>query len=61
MAGQFRKSVASEQGTLVSYLEIISEDLARLARGQGLETLGYLFELARLEAKNIKRHSDAGS
>jgi hypothetical protein len=31
----------------------MSADLATLARRHGLQTLGYLLELARLEAENL--------
>ncbi|MGE5536667.1 MAG: hypothetical protein ACM3W7_14255 [Acidobacteriota bacterium] len=36
----------------------MAEDLAQLARRNGLDALGYLFELARLEAENIQHQSD---
>ncbi|MGC1464584.1 MAG: hypothetical protein WA792_02525 [Pseudolabrys sp.] len=40
----------------MSYLETMSRDMANLARGHELDTLGYLFKLARLEAEKINRH-----
>ena len=33
----------------------LSADLAAMARKQGLETLGYLLEMARLEAESANR------
>jgi hypothetical protein len=34
----------------------LSADLASMARETGLETLGYLLEMVRLEAENASRH-----
>jgi len=36
----------------------MSADLATMARRTGLDTLGYLLEMVRLEAENIYRHAD---
>lgn len=38
-----------------SYVAALSSDLAAIARRHGLTALGYLLELARLEAENISR------
>jgi hypothetical protein len=58
MAEASRKSNPVRQAALASYLEAMAEDLAQLARRNGLDALGYLFELARLEAENIQHQSD---
>jgi len=38
------------------YVASMSADLANMARHSGLETLGYLLEMVRLEAENAARH-----
>jgi hypothetical protein len=38
----------------------LSADLATMARGSGLDTLGYLLEMVRLEAESETRHSRNG-
>ena len=38
------------------YVASMSADLASMARHSGLETLGYLLEMVRLEAENAARH-----
>ena len=39
----------------------LSGDLASIARSHGLDTLGYLLDIARLEAEQVTRHSDGDS
>jgi hypothetical protein len=47
--------------TLVaSYVASLSADLAALARRTGLDTLGYLLEMARLEAESVARQAQSG-
>ena len=38
------------------YLAELSRDLAVIARSRGLDALGYILEMARLEAENASRH-----
>jgi hypothetical protein len=38
------------------YVAAMSGDLAVLARRHGFQTLGYLLEMAKLEAENAARH-----
>ena len=38
------------------YVASITADLANMARHSGLDTLGYLLEMVRLEAENAARH-----
>jgi hypothetical protein len=49
---------SSENGTsaVAMYVATISADLAAMARRTGLETLGYLLEMVRLEAESVARH-----
>ncbi len=41
---------------VASYVATVSSDLANMARGTGLETLGYLLEMVRMEAENLVRN-----
>jgi hypothetical protein len=43
------------RAAVASYVATLSADLAAMARRQGLETLGYLLEMARLEAESANR------
>jgi hypothetical protein len=45
-------------GAVAQYLATMSADLANIARRNGLETLGYLLEMARLEAESVSRHTN---
>ncbi len=50
--------ITAEPGSraaVASYVATLSADLAAMARRQGLETLGYLLEMARLEAESANR------
>ena len=52
-----------EQGSrhaVASYVATLSNDLALLARRNGLDTLGYLLEMVRLEAETITRPNGNG-
>ena len=39
-----------------SYVAELSAELANLARQHGLDALGYILDMARLEAENATRH-----
>ena len=39
-----------------NYVADLSAELAVLARQHGLEALGYILDMARLEAENVSRH-----
>ena len=57
------KSATGEPGSraaVASYIATLSADLAAMARRHGLETLGYVLEMARLEAESANR-PDSGS
>jgi len=45
-------SLAGDPGAFAAYVVAISEELARLARANGLTTLAYLLDMARLEARS---------
>jgi hypothetical protein len=44
-------------GASALYIASLAEELARLARTHGFETLAYLLDLARLEADHISKSS----
>jgi hypothetical protein len=46
---------------VANYVATMSSDLATRARRSGLDTLGYLLEMVRLEAENVTRHQQNGS
>jgi len=55
---------AADQGgqtEVASYVATLSNDLALLARRNGLDTLGYLLEMVRLEAESLTRHNGNGN
>lgn len=43
-----------------TYVATLAGDLAAIARKHGLDTLGYLLEMAQLEAENVSRHGEDG-
>jgi hypothetical protein len=45
---------------VADYVATMSADLATMARRSGLDTLGYLLEMVRLEAENVTRHKQNG-
>jgi hypothetical protein len=47
----------SGRSAVASYVATMSADLASLARRTGLDTLGYLLEMVRLEAESASRHN----
>jgi hypothetical protein len=55
MPGQFGKDGAGDPDNVASYVATLSGDLALMARRHGLDTLGYLLDMARLEAENLTR------
>lgn len=44
------------RSAVASYVATMSADLASLARRTGLDTLGYLLEMVRLEAESSSRN-----
>lgn len=47
----------SARTAVASYVATLTTDLAVMARKSGLDTLGYLLEMARLEAESLTRHN----
>lgn len=45
----------SERTAVATYVATLSADLANMARDTGLDTLGYLLEMVRLEAESSVR------
>ena len=39
-----------------SYIAALVRELAELAREEGLDALGYILDMARIEAENVLRH-----
>lgn len=54
------KEPDSDTGETAAYLAEMSASLADIARRHGLETLGYLFDMAREEADNNARSLEGG-
>ena len=44
-----------------AYVAELSRDLALIARKNGLDALGFILEMARLEAENVTRHVNGRS
>jgi hypothetical protein len=47
---------SEERAQVAVYVASMSADLATMARRTGLDTLGYLLEIVRLEAENAARN-----
>ena len=45
-----------DRAQAAAYVAALSADLATLARRHGLDALGYILDMARLEAENATRH-----
>ena len=58
-ARPLRSEPPSDPAAVASYVASLSADLAIMARSTGLETLGYLLEMVRLEAESNARPPDA--
>lgn len=53
MVDQAGPSDHNGRAAAIEYMAIISNNMSVIARAHGLDTLGYLFEMARLEAENL--------
>ena len=49
-------SGSSDRTAAAKYVAELSAELANLARRHGLDTLGYILDMARLEAENATRY-----
>jgi hypothetical protein len=61
MANQSTPSEPGDRVAVANYVATLSADLAIMARRTGLETLGYLLEMVRLEAENASRDGTRGA
>ena len=60
MADQSTSGESGNHTVVANYVATMSADLATMARRSGLDTLGYLLEMVRLEAENVTRHKQNG-
>jgi len=49
-----------DRAAAANYVPELSAELAALARQHGLDALGYILDMARLEAENSTRHVNGG-
>ena len=55
MADQPGTGEAADRTAIASYVATLSADLSVMVRRGGLDTLGFLLEMVRLEAENLAR------
>ena len=55
MAEHLDRAKLDDRAAAADYLAALSADLALLARRHGFDTLGYILEMARLEAEEVAR------
>jgi hypothetical protein len=63
-AGMANQGVSAGPGNrtvVANYVATLSGELATLTKRNGLDTLGYLLEMVRLEAENETRHTHNGA
>jgi len=60
-AGASMAQGEGDRAAAADYVAELSAELARLARQHGLDTLGYILDMARLEAENVTRHVNGRS
>ena len=60
MTDQTASGESSNRTVVANYVATLSADLATMARQSGLDTLGYLLEMVRLEAESVTRHKPNG-
>ena len=60
MADQTASGETGKRTEVANYVATLSADLATMARRSGLDTLGYLLEMVRLEAESKTQHSQNG-
>jgi hypothetical protein len=60
MADRSSAQDLSGREAAAAYIAALSGDLAVIARSHGLHTLGYLLDMAKLEADNVSRGVDGG-
>ena len=52
------KVEAGDRAAAAEYVAGLTAELAALARQHGLDALGYILDMARLEAENSTRHAN---
>ena len=60
MADSSATSEPEHRAAVAAYVATLSAELSNMARRTGLDTLGYLLEIVRLEAENLARHAPHG-
>ena len=60
MADHLDRTELQDRAAAADYLAALSADLALLARRHCFDTLGYILEMARLEAENVGRAGNSG-
>src|ERR1035437_4881770 len=60
MADQTASGETGNRTEVANYVATLSADFATMARRSGLDTLGYLLEMVRLEAESETRHRQNG-
>ena len=58
MSEQSATPIPKDRTAAANYVAALSGDLALIARSHGLDTLGFLLDMARLEAENATRASN---
>ncbi len=61
MADRLTGIEPGDRAAVASYVATLSGDLALMARRAGLETLGYLLDMAKLEAEQAGRREHGGA
>jgi hypothetical protein len=58
MAEQSGMKVAEDRDQVAAYVAEMTGELALIARRHGFDALGFLLEMARLEAEHVTRPAD---
>jgi hypothetical protein len=58
MAGRSEHEGAGDRAAAATYVAELSGELATIARRHGLDALGYILDMARIEAENSIRQGD---
>jgi hypothetical protein len=60
MADQPENMNITDRVAAANYVATLSAELALVARRHGFDALGYILDMARLEAENAARHTNGG-
>ncbi len=61
MTSRLHQHELDDRETAGAYVAALATDLATIARQHGLDALGYILDMARLEAQNVSRAPPAPS